>query len=364
MRDIRGLAIGGGAGLLVALWLLLPPVAAQPESFAGRIAALSEEPGYFDTDNLISNERSYLHVAETLARAGPGGAYVGVGPDQNFSYIAISRPDVAIIVDVRRDNLLLHLLFKALFQLASTRVEYLSLLTGRSPPSPLTGWADRSAAAVVSYVDRAPRLDADGVATLQSRLGTAIRGFGLALSDGDLATIRRFHGRFMSAGLALQFNSTGRAPQWDYPTYRDLLLETDLGGVERSYVASESAFQFVKALQARNLIIPVVGDVAGNKALGAVGEFLRARQTPLAVLYASNIEFYLFGDGRFGRFVANLNRLPYAESGVLVRSVFRGGIRRQPGYNSASLVQSIGDLLDGYRQGRFRTYAELLSASR
>ena len=81
-------------------------------------AAASEPGGYFDTDNLISNESSYLQVVPELRRAGiSGGAYLGVGPDQNFTYIAEIRPAIAFIVDIRRDNLLLHLLFKALFQL-------------------------------------------------------------------------------------------------------------------------------------------------------------------------------------------------------------------------------------------------------
>ena len=85
-------------------------------AFAAEIAALSEPEGYFDTDNLISNEQRYLTVCPTIERAGlRGGAYIGVGPDQNFSYIAASARTVAFIVDVRRDNLLLHLLFKALF---------------------------------------------------------------------------------------------------------------------------------------------------------------------------------------------------------------------------------------------------------
>ena len=82
-----------------------------PATFAARIAQLSEPGGYFDTDNLISNERSYLHVAPALRNPSlRGGAYVGVGPDQNFSYIAQIRPSIAFIVDLRRDNLLLHLL--------------------------------------------------------------------------------------------------------------------------------------------------------------------------------------------------------------------------------------------------------------
>src|SRR5436189_1579246 len=94
-------------------------------SFARQISELSEPGGSFDTDNLVSNERSYLHVIPALKSGGPmGGAYVGVGPDQNFSYIAASRPLEAFIIDVRRDNLLLQLLFKALFEISETRAAY------------------------------------------------------------------------------------------------------------------------------------------------------------------------------------------------------------------------------------------------
>src|SRR5215207_7700196 len=86
--------------------------ALSDSAFAALVARLSEPGGYFDTDNLISNESSYLHAVgrlRALRGAGPTGAYVGVGPDQNFSYIAAARPKVAFIVDIRRDNLLQHL---------------------------------------------------------------------------------------------------------------------------------------------------------------------------------------------------------------------------------------------------------------
>src|SRR6185295_11717101 len=107
---------------------------ARPPSFAALIERLSEPGGDFGGDNLISNEQSYLRVLPALDQARvTGGAYLGVGPDQNFSYIAAIKPDVAFIIDIRRDNLLLHLLFKAIFAAAPTRVEYLCLLTGRAP---------------------------------------------------------------------------------------------------------------------------------------------------------------------------------------------------------------------------------------
>ena len=113
--------------LVVGIWTLCPSaqVTKTATSFAALIDRLSEPGGDFGGDNLISNEQSYLQVMPALeGRHVTGGAYVGVGPDQNFSYIAQVRPAVAFIIDIRRDNLLLHLLFKALFAISPTRVEY------------------------------------------------------------------------------------------------------------------------------------------------------------------------------------------------------------------------------------------------
>src|SRR6516162_6245494 len=105
------------------------------EQFNRYIEQWSEPEGYFDSDNFISNETSYLHVVDDLrARVTPGGIYLGVGPDQNFSYIVHTRPMLAIVTDIRRQNMVEHLWYKALFALASNRVEYLALLVSRTPP--------------------------------------------------------------------------------------------------------------------------------------------------------------------------------------------------------------------------------------
>src|SRR5262245_8024935 len=100
--------------LLGLLVLAEPAQARQSTEFAHLVARLSEPGGYFDSDNLVSNETSYLHVLPALRTLDlHGGAYVGVGPEQNFSYIAELKPAIAILIDIRRDNMLLHLLFKA-----------------------------------------------------------------------------------------------------------------------------------------------------------------------------------------------------------------------------------------------------------
>ncbi|MGE5837389.1 MAG: hypothetical protein ACM4AI_23145 [Acidobacteriota bacterium] len=331
---------------------------ASQSTFAAQIAALSEPGGYFDTDNLISNERSYLHVLPALQRANVrGGAYIGVGPDQNFSYIAAIQPSIAIIVDIRRDNLLLHLLFKSLFAESRSRVEFLALLFGRPvPDSP--AWEKRSLQELVKYVDDAKSLDRPATEARRTRITARLKSFGVPLSPEDLQTVDRFHRRFTDAGLGLQFESTGRPPQVYNPTYRDLLLETDGSGRAGHYLATEDAFQFLKTLEARDLLIPVVGDFAGPKALAAVGRFLKDRNERVSAFYASNVEFYLFRNGTFPRFVANLGLLPRSSGAMVIRSVFSGG-RPMPGYASASVTQPLAELLDGYAQGRFRQYWEL-----
>src|SRR5262245_52962726 len=112
----RRVIYGSWSAVVCALLLSTAPgQTGQPQQispFAAEIARFSEKEGSFDTDNLISNERDYLRVIPALvAGRVVGGVYLGVGPDQNFSYIARIRPTRAYIVDIRRDNLLLHLLF-------------------------------------------------------------------------------------------------------------------------------------------------------------------------------------------------------------------------------------------------------------
>ena len=321
----------------------------SPDAFAARIAALSEPGGYFDTDNLISNEQSYLEVFPELDQV-RGGAYIGVGPDQNFSYIAEVRPSIAFIVDIRRDNLLLHLLFKALFEQAHTRVEYLALLFGRPAPPDGSAWRDAPIDRLVQYLAR-PAESGAGLEATRARLEHVMRRYGVPLSAEDMATIDRFHQRFIQAGLGLQFETAGRGPQSYYPTYGELLRGTDGTGRQRNYLASEDSFQFVKSMQARDRIIPVIGNLSGPKALAAIARLLIEQRESLSVFYASNVEFYLERNGTYPRFLANLSQLPHTpadrghpldlQSGHGRQRVRRSAGRRAPLADSRRPVRGI-----------------------
>src|SRR5437667_12850437 len=141
------------------------------EQFARYVDQWSEEEGYFDSDNFISNETSYLHVIDQLQkRVKPGGFYLGVGPDQNLSYIAHTQPSVAVITDIRRQNMLEHLLFKALFAMASNRVEYVSLLLSREVPSVKPGASFEDLLAAVRRSPSSEKLFQKNFATVKEIL--------------------------------------------------------------------------------------------------------------------------------------------------------------------------------------------------
>ncbi len=335
-------------------------------SFAALIERLSEPASYFDTDNLISNERSYLHVMGTLQRLGVrGGAYVGVGPDQNFSYIAQVRPEIAFIIDIRRDNLLQHLLFKALFALSQNRIEYLSLWLGRPLPDNPAAWDDQPIHALVAHVDSPPAGERR-ITAIGDAIWNRVSSFGLPLSEGDSATIRRFHRAYVEAGLGLRFRSFNRPPLPDYPTLEQLLLERDLSGQLTSYLATETSFQYVKSLEDRDLVVPVVGDLGGEHALAAIGSLLDQSGLKLSAFYTSNVEFYLMRQGSFERYGENMLRLPRDGQSVIIRSYFNrgfGGVHPQyvPGYRSTQLMQTVSSFVDEYSSGGYPTYWDLVT---
>ena len=346
--------------LVTAAWTIRLQSQPPEKSFAQLIGEFSEPSGDFDTDNLISNEASYLHVIPALEQNGvTGGVYLGVGPDQNFSYIARIHPSVAFIIDIRRDNLLLHLLFKALFEMSRNRAEYLSLLTGRPVPDHVESWRDTGIEQIITYIDGAKPA---ATAALDKSLHEAIRKFGVPVSAAEFAAIDKFHAAFVEDGLSLRFHSFGRPPQNYYPNYRELLLETDRKGRKRSFLASEEDFQFVRSLEARDRVIPVVGDLAGTHALAAIGHWMNEKNERVSAFYVSNVENYLFRGGNFSSYMDNLKGLPHNNRSVIIRSIFGGYSLPEsvPGYYSTSTVQELNEMLANYTAGRYRTYYDLL----
>jgi hypothetical protein len=356
------------AGLLVSLLgpaaICAPRPAKDHKAFAALSNRLSEQGGYFDSDNLISNETSYMHVLGKLRELGvSGGVYIGVGPDQNFTYISKIRPRMAIIIDIRRDNLLQHLLFKALFARSRNRIEYLCNFFGK--PSPKNkGWEQRPVKELVDYIDGTasdPKLFEKTLANVKQD----VQKYGFTLSQTDLDTIVKIHRAFFSAGLDIRYSSYHRPPRSIYPTYRDLLLEHDLSGQMQNYFNSEDDFQFLKRLEEQDLIVPVVGDLSGPQALKAIGQYVAEMKERVSAFYVSNIEFYLQRQGTFDKFVENLKQLPIDGRSLMIRSYFNYYAPPHPqaeaNHFSTQLLQRVEDLLKQCAGGECESYNDIVT---
>jgi hypothetical protein len=365
-RRLGWFAVLGVSGVLCATnGAAQAPRSLSDSAFAALSLRLSEPSGFFDTDNLISNEDSYLHPVTTLRRLGiVGGTYVGVGPDQNFSYIAAIRPSVAFVVDIRRDNLLEHLLFKAIFGESRIRADYLATLFGRDPVADTTGYGALSPDSLLARFDQL-RPDAAAANRARARVMSALRRGGFPLSDADRATITRFHNAFIADGPALMFNTFGRAPNPMYPDFRRLAAEMDRDRRQVSFLATEALFRVVKDLQARNMVIPVVGNFGGKKALVGIADWMRANNELLSAFYTSNVEQYLYRDGGFEEFAASVERFPRRNQAVFIRSCFvcRGAhTERVSGYYSVQIVQFVDAFVTMRKGGQLQQYFDLVSA--
>lgn len=325
------------------------------------VDTFSEPGGYFNSDNLVSNEDSFQDVVPELARVvPPGGVYLGVGPDQNFTYIAAVEPAMAFITDIRRGNLHVHLMYKALFELSANRAEFLARLFGRPLPTGLG--AASTARELFAALDAAEPDDRFYAATRNAIFTRLTRHRGTELDSPDRDGIDYVYARFHAGGPAMTFvTSSGR--RGSYPSFAALHTATDSDGAGRSYLSTEAAFQRVKRLQARNLIVPIVGDFAGEKALAAVAAYVRERGGVVRAFYTSNVEQYLFQDGSWDTFRANVARMPIDATSLFIRSCF-GSCSSPGGPRAVTLVDPIAALLADVDAGRIRSYWDVVARSR
>jgi hypothetical protein len=357
------LALAGGAwepGPVVPVAGAELPARLSDAEFWQIVETFSEPNGFFRSDNLVSNEDTFQFVIPALVdTVRPGGVYIGVGPDQNFTYIAALRPRLAFIPDIRRGNLHLHLLYKALFEQSADRADFLARLFARPRPGGL-GPQSTAGELFQAFAGVAPDRAAFD-RHLRAVTGWLTDRHGFALGAVDVSGIAYVYGHFFASGPLLRYSNAARGRS-RYPSYQDLQLADDGRGVNRSYLSSEAHFRVVKHLQERNLIVPLVGNFAGPKALRAVGAFVRARGGVVTTYYTSNVEQYLFQDGIWPEFVDNLAALPLDPTSTLIRSCFNNCASGL--YRSWSMLDSIPSLVEDARAGRVRMYWDVLSRSK
>ncbi len=332
-RRFVGLLLSACAILALVVASSLPLRADQAarltdEEYWRIVSEFSERAGTFQSDNLLSNERWLQHVIPDLVarstKAGPNRVYMGVGPEQNFTYITALKPSMAFIVDIRRGNFDLHLMYKALFELSADRAEFVSRLFCRPRPAGLT--TSSTIDEIFAAYEKVESSDTLYSRNMRAIVNLLTKTHGFQLSSADILRLQHIFNAIYVYGPGIQYSTTQTAGRrlTREPTYAELMRATDRGGFQHSYLATEERFAYLKAFQADNRLIPLMGDFAGPKALASVGKYLTSGGAIVSAFYLSNVEEYLRQDGRLAAFCGNAGTLPVDEASVFIRSLRNG----------------------------------------
>jgi len=322
------------------------PTEIRDDAFWKMVTTMSEPDGQFRYENFLSNEIQYQYVIPALkAKTKPGGVYMGVGPEQNFTYIVALQPRIAFITDIRRQNMLELMMYKAVFELSTDRADFLSMLFSRVRPAGLNekSTVDQLFRAYLPVV-RDEALYRKNLKAIQELL-VQKHQFGLSLTD--LQNIAYVYGVFANDGPYLDYSSggLGTAPMGGMPNYSELMVADDSHGEKRSYLASEDNYKLIREMELKNLVIPIVGDFAGTKSIRSIGQYLKEHNATVTAFYLSNVEQYLYSDGKLSDFFNNVATLPMDNSSTFIRTFgpIGGGFGGGRGFEST--LSSMMDLV-------------------
>ena len=385
----RRVAVLAGVLLSVSMLTAAPalPERLSDSEFWALSAQLSEPPGSFRSENLVSNETMFQWpIPDLMKTVTPGAAYMGVAPDQNFTYMIAVKPRIAFIVDIRRGNLLEHLLYKALFEMSATRAEFLSTLFSMPAFKAVPENATPRQLFDAAYMESADqkRFEANTKAVLD--LLTVKHGFKLSVDDESQLTW--IYSCFFKYGPDLTYQACesggggfgaggggaggggrgfgrGFGGGMMFRSFADLQLQTDAADVNHAYLATEANYKWIKDFESRNLIVPVMGDFMGPKAIRAVGDWVRAHGAVVGTFYTSNVEQYLFQTSTWDQFYANVRSLPVDKGSTLIRSVPNNMVTpAQPGARAASMLTSIMELNAAVLEKKISGYFDVVKISR
>jgi hypothetical protein len=291
------------------------------------------------------------------------GVYLGVGPDQNFTYITSLKPRMAFIVDIRRQNLVQLLLYKALIEMSETRADFLSRLFSRARPEGLDNAAPPNK--LFSAFHEVLADDKTFAANLQEVQDRLVKRHHFVLTAEDLSRLEYVYRAFFMRGPELRYSFPRQQTARWFPTYAELMMTTDQSGVNRTYMATEENYRLLREYERKNLLVPVVGDFAGEKAIRSVGGYVKSHRGTINYVYTSNVEQYLFQDDAYRRYYGNIASLPLNDNSAFIRAYFDTGFVYPPGIvtpdlHSVQLIDPVLRFLKAYDAGDVHTYADVI----
>ena len=115
----------------------------------------------------------------------------------------------------------------------------------------------------------------------------------------------------------MDYGFASTAPNPFVPSYHILAVSTDLRGKNWVYLAREESYKRIREMQQKNLIVPLVGDFTGAKAIRTVSQYVKDHGSTLSVFYISNVEDYI--QPKWSDYLSNLAALPSDKATLLIR---------------------------------------------
>ncbi|MBU6161294.1 MAG: hypothetical protein KGO50_09245 [Myxococcales bacterium] len=212
----------------------------------------------------VSNEYSHFLFRDTIANV--GGAYMGVGTDQNYLLAGWARSELIIMLDFDGEIARAHDLYGIAFREATTPDEFLSI------------WRDDGEK---RFADLVPTYYPDDVER-QRLLLRAFEWGGTTI----FARLRRIIRQYGDNGI---------------PTF----------------MTSQEEYDYLRNLWLTNRVFAIRGDLTGSLAIQDAAHMLRRHNIPMRVLYTSNAEQYFTFTPEFRR---NMLVLPFDEQSWVVRT--------------------------------------------
>ena len=275
----------------------LLPDRLSSQEFWSLSSELSEADGFFRSDNLLSNE-------VWLPARDPGADAHGQARPRLPRASARSRtsptsprckPAMAFIVDIRRGNLQLHLMYKALFELSADRAEFVSRLFSSKRPDGLDAEIDsaRRSSRRSRTVEPSEALYNDEPARRFRTTWSKTHGFALVERRSQGHRIRLQRVLLVRTEHPVLRRPGGRGGRSAADVRRSDDCDRRWQGQSRSYLASEENFAFLKELEARTCSSRSSATSPVRRRFAPSASTLKEHGATVSAFYLSNVEQYL-----------------------------------------------------------------------
>lgn len=250
-------ATGGAGGLT--------PLSASQRAtlLAGAEDTLTPTPIHYVKSNEVRHDVWFPYLR------GKGGAYLGVGSDQNYTVAAAARSELMFLSDIDRSVVDLHRVYEVLIEASDT-------------PELLLGRFEESAAAAS-----------------RALLETAFA----ELPEPERRRIVRLYGAARETVLI----------------HLRHVIKRKQGELASTWLSDPAMYQHIRALFQADRVRAMGGDLTGASSLQTAAAAARELGMPFGVIYLSNAEEYF---DYTKQFVANFEAFPIAEGAVLLRTIY------------------------------------------